>query len=144
MPKPIRMSRRCSCSCCSSTRRAFYQEALDRGALRGEIEGYAQAVLDQEREHLAFVKKALGSKAGEPPRFTFGPATQDPDEFAATAAELEDLAVAAYNGQATNVSKPTLEAAATVVSVEARHAAWIRSIAGEPPAPDDRHAAVRE
>ena len=107
------------------TEGAFYQEALDRGALRGEIEGYAQAVLDQEREHLAFVKKALGSKAGEPPRFTFGPATQDPDEFAATAAELEDLAVAAYNGQATNVSKPTLEAAATVVSVEARHAAWI-------------------
>ena len=44
--------------------------------------------------------------------------------------------MAAYNGQATNVSKPTLEAAATVVSVEARHAAWIRSIAGEPPAPD--------
>jgi rubrerythrin len=118
------------------TEAAFYEEALDRGALSGEIEGYAQAVLDQEREHLAFVRKALGSKAGEPPRFKFGDATRDPDQFAATAAELEDLAVAAYNGQATNVSKPTLEAAATVVSVEARHAAWIRSIAGEPPAPD--------
>jgi rubrerythrin len=118
------------------TENAFYEEALDRGALSGEIQGYAEAVLDQEREHLAFVKKALGSKAGEQPRYEFGAATRDPDRFASTAAELEDLAVAAYNGQATNVSKPTLEAAATVVSVEARHAAWIRSIAGEPPAPD--------
>jgi rubrerythrin len=118
------------------TENAFYKEALERGGLSGEIEGYAEAVLDQEREHLAFVRKALGSKAPEPPSFDFGAATGDSDQFAATAAELEDLAVAAYNGQATNVSKPTLEAAATVVSVEARHAAWIRSIAGEPPAPD--------
>jgi rubrerythrin len=118
------------------TENAFYKEALERGGLSGEIEGYAEAVLDQEREHLTFVRKALGSKAPEPPSFDFGAATGDSDQFAATAAELEDLAVAAYNGQATNVSKPTLEAAATVVSVEARHAAWIRSIAGEPPAPD--------
>ena len=118
------------------TETAFYKEALERGALSGEIEGYAEAVLHQEREHLAFVKQALGSKAREAPQFGFGEATRDPDKFAATAAELEDLAVGAYNGQATNVSKPTLEAAATVVSVEARHAAWIRSIAGEPPAPD--------
>ena len=44
--------------------------------------------------------------------------------------------MAAYNGQATNLSRATLEAAAKVVSVEARHAAWIRSIIGEPPAPD--------
>ena len=118
------------------TEAAFYEEALDRGSLSGEVRGYAEAVLDQEREHLAFIRKALGSKAGEPPSFDFGAATRDPDRFASTAAELEDLAVAAYNGQATNVSRPTLEAAATVVSVEARHAAWIRSIAGEPPAPD--------
>jgi rubrerythrin len=118
------------------TETAFYKEALDRGALSGEIQGYAEAVLDQEREHLAFVRRALGSKAGEPPSFRFGAATRDPDRFAAAAAELEDLAVAAYNGQATNVSKPILEAAATVVSVEARHAAWIRSIVGEPPAPE--------
>jgi hypothetical protein len=34
------------------------------------------------------------------------------------------------------VSSATLAAAATVVSVEARHAAWIRSISGDPPAPD--------
>ena len=70
------------------------------------------------------------------PSFDFGSATNDPRAFADTAAKLEDLAVAAYNGQATNVSPAILAAAATVVSVEARHAAWIRSISGDPPAPD--------
>jgi rubrerythrin len=118
------------------TETAFYAEALERGSLRGEMKDYASAVLAQEREHLAFVKQALGSRAEREPRFDFGSATRDPDDFAAAAAELEDIAVAAYNGQATNVSKATLEAAATVVSVEARHAAWVRSISGEPPAPD--------
>jgi hypothetical protein len=42
--------------------------------------------------------------------------------------------VGAYAGQANNLSKKTLAAAATLVSVEARHAAWIRSIVGRPPA----------
>lgn len=118
------------------TENAFYTEALERGSLRGEMKAYAQAVAGQEREHLAFVKRALGARAEGRPGFEFGSATRDPAGFAAAAAELEDLAVAAYNGQATNVSKATLAAAATVVSVEARHAAWIRSIVDEPPAPD--------
>ena len=48
---------------------------------------------------------------------------------------LEDTAVAAYNGQAVNLTKPVLKAAATIVSVEARHAAWIRDIVGQPAAP---------
>ena len=115
---------------------AFYRQAIESDVLRGELRVFARQVAAQESEHLAFVRKALGSKADPRPRFDFGTATRDQDEFANTAARLEDLAVAAYNGQATNVSRATLEAAATVVSVEARHAAWIRSIMGELPAPD--------
>lgn len=49
-------------------------------------------------------------------------------------AELEDLGVAAYNGQATNLTAKALVPAAEIVSVEARHAAWIRAIAGKLPA----------
>ncbi len=64
----------------------------------------------------------------------FGEATTDPEAFAAAAASLEDLAVAAYNGQAANLTDAGLQAAATVVSVDARHAAWVRAIAGRPPA----------
>jgi rubrerythrin len=118
------------------TENAFYAEALDRNRLKGELRDYARSVAAQEKEHLDFVRSALGGRAEDEPGFEFGDTTGDPDAFAAAAGDLEDLAVAAYNGQGTNVSPKTLAAAATIVSVEARHAAWIRSIVGEPPAPD--------
>ncbi len=118
------------------TEDAFYREAIDRDALGGELKVFARQVAAQETEHLAFVRKALGNRAEPRPKFDFGSATSEPKAFADTAAKMEDLAVAGYNGQATNVSPAILAAASTVVSVEARHAAWVRSIAGEPPAPD--------
>jgi hypothetical protein len=118
------------------TEAAFYAEAIRRNRLQGELLDYARAVEAQEKEHLQFVRTALGGRAEDEPSFDFGDKTGDSDAFAAAAGDLEDLAVAAYNGQGTNVSPDTLAAAATIVSVEARHAAWIRSIVGEPPAPD--------
>jgi rubrerythrin len=118
------------------TESAFYAEAIRRNRLEGELRGYARSVAEQEKKHLEFVRNALGGRAEDEPEFDFGDTTGDPDAFAAAAGDLEDLAVAAYNGQGTNVSSKTLAAAATIVSVEARHAAWIRSIVGQPPAPD--------
>ena len=82
------------------------------------------------------MKKALGAKAAAPPKFDFGTRTRSADDFRKTAIELEDIAVAGYNGQATNLTKATLAAAAEIVSVEARHAAWVRALAGEVAAPD--------
>jgi len=61
--------------------------------------------------------------------------TDNPGRFASTARELEDLGVAAYNGAATGLTRAGLTAAAPIVSVEARHAAWIRAVLGEVPAP---------
>jgi rubrerythrin len=118
------------------TENAFYAEALGRSKLKGELRDYARSVAAQEKEHLDFVRGALGGRAEDEPDFDFGDKTADPDAFAAAAGDLEDLAVAAYNGQGANVTPKTLAAAATIVSVEARHAAWIRSIVNEPPAPD--------
>ncbi len=43
--------------------------------------------------------------------------------------------MAAYNGQAANVTAEVFVAAARIVSVEARQEAWIRSSAGRDPAP---------
>jgi len=48
---------------------------------------------------------------------------------------LEDTGVAAYNGQGPRVSKAVLSVAASIVSVEARHAAWVRDILFKRPAP---------
>lgn len=115
---------------------AFYADAVDRGALRGELAEFARVVGAHERAHVAFLRKALADRAEARPRFDFGDTTSDPDRFAVTAAMLEDTGIAAYNGQAVNLTKPVLKAAATIVSVEARHAAWIRDIVGRPAAPD--------
>jgi hypothetical protein len=115
---------------------SFYAEARDRGALRGELRDYVRVVGAHEQQHLAALKGALGNKARKAPQLTFGNATTDPDAFVAAAIQLEDTSVSAYNGQAGNLTKPTLAVAAKIVSVEARHAAWIRAIAGKPPAAD--------
>jgi Ferritin-like domain len=118
------------------TEQAFYAEALRRKKLSGKALEYARAVAEQEKEHLKLIKGVLGGRAEAKPEFDFGDKTGSRDAFAAAAGDLEDLAVAAYNGQGTNVTTEILAAAGKIVSVEARHAAWIRSIVDQPPAPD--------
>jgi hypothetical protein len=113
---------------------AFYGRAISGGALKGELAEFASVAAAHEREHVKAIRQALGNKARPAPRFAFGRAVTNPDRFAQTALALEELAVAAYNGQVANVSKPVLQAAAGIVSVDARHAAWIRAIRGRPPA----------
>jgi Ferritin-like domain len=115
---------------------AFFTEASFSGKLSGELLEYAQIVRGHERAHVAFLRGALGSKARKEPKFDFGNTTKDPKAFTSAAVKLQDLMVAAYNGQATNLTTGALEAAAKIVSVEARHAGWIRAIAQENPAPD--------
>jgi len=114
---------------------AFYTDAVSKGALRGETLQFARVVGAHERAHVAFLKKALGSKAQPSPTFDFKGTTEDMAKFQATAIVLEDTGVAAYNGQGPNLTKPTLAAAGSIVSVEARHAAWIRDIVKQNPAP---------
>ncbi len=113
----------------------FYTRAVTVGDLEGELRQYAKVVSTHERAHAAFLEKTLGSAARQKPGFDLGDSVRDPGKFTAAALALEDLSVAAYNGQATNLTKAALGAAARIVSVEARHAAWIRFIAGEVPAP---------
>lgn len=114
---------------------AFYNRALIEGGLTSELRQYATVVGGHERAHVAFLEKTLGGKVRARPSFVFGDAVTDAAKFTAAALALEDLSVAAYNGQAANLTKGALAAAARIVSVEARHAAWIRFIAGEVPAP---------
>jgi hypothetical protein len=123
---------------------ALYAEALDRGRLRGELRRFAQIVGAHERAHVRFIRSALGGKARRRPALDFGTATSDADEFTAAAITLEDTGVSAYNGQAANLTTGALQAAAKIVSVEARHAAWIRDIAGRPPAAEPTDAAMSE
>jgi truncated hemoglobin YjbI len=114
----------------------FYAAVARAGALKGELAEFVTVVGGHEREHVAFLEQALGSAAAKAPGFTADVAdvAGDGQRFVRTAAALEDAVVAAYNGQAANLRPETLAKAATIVSVEARHAAWIRDIGGLPPA----------
>jgi Ferritin-like domain len=114
---------------------AFYSEATRQAGLTGEVRRFAEIVGKHERAHVAFLRKALGPHARPRPEFDFGNATRDERSFLKAAVLLENTGVLAYNGQAANLTKPALAAAAEIVSVEGRHAAWISDLAGEPPAP---------
>lgn len=114
---------------------AFYAEALRTAGLTGETLQFAQVVGKEEEAHVKALEAALGSAGGTSPRFKFGDAVSDHAKFLATAISLEETGLGVYNGQAVNLRPKTLAAAARIVSVEARHAAWVRAIAGKLPAP---------
>ena len=113
----------------------FYTRAEENGRLRGELAEFASTVGAHEREHVEFLQGALGSAAVAKPKFNFGNTVMNPKAFAKTAQVLEDTGVAAYNGQAPNLTKETLGPAASIVAVEALHAGWIRDINRANPAP---------
>lgn len=114
---------------------AFYTEAERRGALQGELLEFAALVGEQERAHVAALEKTLGGNATRRPEFDFKTATTDPGEFVPTAVELEEIAVAAFNGQVPNLTTRRVLTAMKIVSVEARHVGWARDLADRNPAP---------
>ena len=117
---------------------AFYKQAVANSAYGTDanLEKFARTVAKHEATHVTFLKKALGSAAIKSPSFDFGDTVTDKAKFAATAQVLEDTGVSAYLGQVANVKQAgVLAAAGTIATVEARHAAWIRFINGDLPAP---------
>jgi hypothetical protein len=114
---------------------SFYTEADRIGALTGELARQASIVGAHERAHVKALRHTLGSAAVTRARFNFHGATESEDAFRRTAVAFEDLAVAAYKGQAPRLrSREYLASAIAIHSVEARHAAWIRRLAGIQPA----------
>ena len=122
----------------------FYAEALDRAGLSGELRQFAQTVGEHERLHLEFLRKTLGDDVRPLPSYDLGNSVTSPAMFRVAAAALEEIGVAAYNGQATNMTPATLAQAARIVSVEARHASWARGLAGQDPAPRASDPAIGE
>ncbi len=110
--------------------RAFYNEATAKGKITDpKTRAFLQITTRDERAHVAFLKKALGHKAVKEPKFNFQGIPGDPAKFAATAYVLENTGVHAYLGQAGNIKTPAyLLAAASIVTIEARHSGAIGSI----------------
>jgi hypothetical protein len=116
---------------------AFYTEAERLNSLSGPFREQAHVVGAHERAHVVALRDLLGRAAIKQPGFNFRGVTEDQAQFRRTAVAFEDLGVAAYKGEAPRIQDPALLAAAIRLhSVEARHAAWIRHLAGALPAPD--------
>ena len=114
---------------------AFYTEAERLGVVRGKLVGVPRQLGAVERGHVTALKQVLGSAAVARPGFNFRGVTEDQTKFLQTAVAFEDLAAAAYKAQAARIKAPALLAAAVSIhSVEARHAAWMRYLAGAQPA----------
>jgi hypothetical protein len=108
----------------------FYAKAIEANAFATpELRSFAITTGAHEAAHVSALKKILGSKAVKKPTFDFGAAVTDSATFAKTAQVLEDTGVAAYAGQGPNLkTRAIVQAALSIHSVEARHAAWIRFI----------------
>ena len=114
---------------------AFYTETERLAAVRGQAARAARVVGAVERAHVKAFLKLLGREAVKRPTFDFRGTTENQRAFLKTAVAFEDLAVAAYKGQAHLIeSDAVLAAAVSIHSVEARHAAWMRHLFGIRPA----------
>jgi len=115
---------------------AFYERAAGTRGVRADVQEFVRVVGRHERAHVALLERTLGDRAEDAPRFDLAGATADGATLLRSARTLEDAVVSAYNGQAANLTREALAPAARIASVESRHAAWIRALSGEAPAPD--------
>jgi rubrerythrin len=116
---------------------AYYTQALKRvGGLSGEVKSLATEIRDNEAEHVDALTRTVEDLGGTPvkaPGVDFGDAFVSEASFLKLAQTLEDTGVSAYNGAAPAIeSAEVLGAAGSIVQVEARHAAAIRSLNGAP------------
>jgi rubrerythrin len=119
----------------------FYERAVMKGkGLSSEARALALEIRDNERSHVDALRTAITGSGGKPveaPDVGFGLAFTSEAEFLELAQALEDTGVSAYNGAAPSIeSIEILAAAGSIVQVEARHAALIRLMRGQLPAPD--------
>jgi Ferritin-like domain len=113
----------------------YYAAALRGSGLSGELKTLAQTFAAQEAKHIAVLQKLLGSRAKRPGSADVAEAPKSPETFRDRAIDLEEAVIAAYIGQAANLTRNGIIAVTPMVSVEARQVAWLRDLAGINAAP---------
>ncbi len=131
----------------------FYRQNLRRFS-EGEIEGAAifegfgrkvrsqiyenlVRIRNHEKTHVETLSAVIKKLGGDPvPACEYDFDVNGVADFVATAQVLEDTGVMAYDGAIAYIDKPGLQTAgATIATVEARHAAYLRLLNGEVPFP---------
>jgi Ferritin-like domain len=101
------------------------------GKMRPEKERWAQVLGAHELAHVKILKTVLGSRAVAKPFFNFRGVTESESAFTRTAVAMEDLTVALLAGQAPRFhDRKLVSAVFSLLTTEARHAAWARRLAG--------------
>jgi hypothetical protein len=117
----------------------FYNVKGKEVGLSGVARSYATNFGEQEADHVTALASAITSLGGKPvvkPTFVIPASSQS--AFLSLASVLENTGVSAYNGAAPSLqSKHVLEAAGSIVQVEARHAAAINLLIGKSPTPSE-------
>ncbi len=99
------------------------------GRVRNSAFAYLSSIRNHEVAHVTFLRSALGTAAVGPATFNFSAALKDVPTFLKTARLLENTGVMAYDGAIRYVDKGDfLQAAATIATVEARHASYLNLI----------------
>jgi hypothetical protein len=127
----------------------FYERAIGKGRnLGADTMRLVREIHENETQHVDALRgtiRELGGVPVEAPAVGFGDVFTNRRRFLALARTLEDTGVSAYNGAAPSIrSGEVLAAAGSIVQVEARHAALIRLLAGESPAPSAFDASLDE
>ncbi len=115
----------------------FYNVRGKQVGLSGTAKSYAKLFGEQEQAHVQALTTTIKQLGGTPvakPTFVFPGSGQG--SFLALASVLENTGVGAYNGAAPSLqSKQVLEAAGSIVQIEARHAAAINLLIEKSPTP---------
>ncbi len=106
--------------------------------VRSQIYDNLVLIRNHEKTHVETLKSVIKSLGGTPvgdSEYDFG--VTSVKDFVATAQVLEDTGVMAYDGAIAYIHRPGLQtASATIATVEARHAAYLRLLNGEVPFPE--------
>ncbi len=95
-------------------------------------------IRDHEDAHVDALVSTIESLGGTPvDEATYDFGYEDADGFLSVAAALENTGVSAYDGAAASIeSVDLLNAAGTIVAIEARHASYLNLVTGADPFPD--------
>jgi rubrerythrin len=103
----------------------------------GDVYAYLSLIRDHEEQHVRTLQSVITSLGGTPVKpctYNFGYKTAD--QFISVAAILENTGVMAYDGALSQISSASLKtAAATIATVEARHASYLNLLNGVSPFP---------
>ena len=116
---------------------SFYLGAVRLGTvgrMPAEQQRWARTLGAHELAHVRVLRDVLGRRAVRKPAFDFHGVTEDVRAFTRTAVAMEDLTTALLAGQAPRLRDRSLVTAFfSLLTVEARHAAWARRLAGAAP-----------